>query len=400
MKRLATLFLFLAQLLVLVAQDEANSTDFITRIRDEIQVCRKDASSIRQATEDAWETHSKRMKELEKESDDLLNQLEQLKDDIDELKSENAVAARQNALALNKKRQLEALLPADSKTSRLHERATVFLAEKQSELEAILQPPSRFGITFKTPSGRVSNGEAISYGPLSLCFSYLDKGQLFFKNDGNELPEFHCQQSDYNTNITFPVDITGKHPELLTEPSGPLKHLKQGGIMMIPILLLGISCVFIMVLKIAELFLHRPSKDLQALEDAVKHTDAIGEALEDELFALAQQCIARHGRFIFWLSVSASAAPLLGLLGTVTGMIHTFRLITFFGVGDARLLADGISEALVTTEAGLCIAIPALLCHAWLNRRLRRISTELEGKIASLCDGAVVKPEQPPQEQP
>ena len=65
-------------------------------------------------------------------------------------------------------------------------------------------------------------------------------------------------------------------------------------------------------------------------------------------------------------------------------MIHTFRLITFFGVGDARLLADGISEALVTTEAGLCVAIPALLCHAWLTRLAKRHATVLETKIASL----------------
>ena len=72
------------------------------------------------------------------------------------------------------------------------------------------------------------------------------------------------------------------------------------------------------------------------------------------------------------LSVSAAAAPLLGLLGTVTGMIHTFRLITMFGTGDARLLSGGISEALVTTEAGLMVAIPALLIHAWCLRRVRR----------------------------
>ena len=85
-----------------------------------------------------------------------------------------------------------------------------------------------------------------------------------------------------------------------------------------------------------------------------------------------------------FMAALVAAAPLLGLLGTVTGMIHTFRLITFFGVGDARLLADGISEALVTTEAGLCVAIPALLCHAWLTRLARRHATALETEISSL----------------
>ena len=103
------------------------------------------------------------------------------------------------------------------------------------------------------------------------------------------------------------------------------------------------------------------------------------------LTALKSGCptelVAHELRF---MAALIAAAPLLGLLGTVTGMIHTFRLITLFGVGDARLLADGISEALVTTEAGLCVAIPALLCHAWLTRLAKHHATVLETKIASL----------------
>jgi biopolymer transport protein ExbB len=77
-------------------------------------------------------------------------------------------------------------------------------------------------------------------------------------------------------------------------------------------------------------------------------------------------------RFLSPLAVCASVAPLLGLLGTVTGMIHTFNLITVFGTGDAKLLSGGISEALITTEVGLMIAVPALLIHAYLSRRVRR----------------------------
>ena len=153
---------------------------------------------------------------------------------------------------------------------------------------------------------------------------------------------------------------------------------------MVPILLLGVVCIIVVLYKLLELLFHRPSKDFHQLEAAAKTSNANGEALENELFTIAQQCIARREHLLFWLGVSASTAPLLGLLGTVTGMIHTFRLITFFGVGDARLLADGISEALVTTEAGLCVAIPAILCHAWLTRLARRHATNLESKITSL----------------
>ena len=87
------------------------------------------------------------------------------------------------------------------------------------------------------------------------------------------------------------------------------------------------------------------------------------------------------------LAVCASAAPLLGLLGTVTGMIHTFNLVTIFGTGDARLLSGGISEALITTEYGLVIAVPALFVHAYLSRRVRGIIDTLEQTAIGFVNG-------------
>jgi biopolymer transport protein ExbB len=79
-----------------------------------------------------------------------------------------------------------------------------------------------------------------------------------------------------------------------------------------------------------------------------------------------------------FIAVTAAASPLLGLLGTVTGMIHTFELINLFGTGDPRRLASGISEALITTEFGLFVAIPALLAHALLARRAQSILARME----------------------
>ena len=78
-------------------------------------------------------------------------------------------------------------------------------------------------------------------------------------------------------------------------------------------------------------------------------------------------------RYLTPLAVCAGAAPLLGLLGTVTGMIHTFKTITIQGTGNAANLSAGISEALITTEVGLIIAIPALLLHAYLSRRVKKL---------------------------
>ena len=96
---------------------------------------------------------------------------------------------------------------------------------------------------------------------------------------------------------------------------------------------------------------------------------------------MAQSRLAQAKRGLSLLAVSASVAPLLGLLGTVTGMIRTFQQITLHGTGDPRLLAGGISEALVTTEAGLLVAIPAMLFHAWCVRRNRRLTAALEREL-------------------
>ncbi|MBU1196254.1 MAG: MotA/TolQ/ExbB proton channel family protein [Proteobacteria bacterium] len=75
-------------------------------------------------------------------------------------------------------------------------------------------------------------------------------------------------------------------------------------------------------------------------------------------------------RFVSTLGMLAAIAPLMGLLGTVTGMINTFHVITYHGAGDPRMMSGGISEALVTTMLGLSVAIPIMLSHTLLNRRV------------------------------
>jgi biopolymer transport protein ExbB len=84
--------------------------------------------------------------------------------------------------------------------------------------------------------------------------------------------------------------------------------------------------------------------------------------------------LERHLGLIAGLAV---ALPLLGLLGTVLGMITTFDVITLHGTGEPRLMAHGIRQALLTTEAGLLAALPVLLAHRFLASRARRLETEL-----------------------
>ncbi|MDK2778962.1 MAG: MotA/TolQ/ExbB proton channel family protein [Pseudomonadota bacterium] len=95
-----------------------------------------------------------------------------------------------------------------------------------------------------------------------------------------------------------------------------------------------------------------------------------------------------HGmeRYLTALGTVAAVAPLMGLLGTVFGMIQVFAEIMSQGTGQANLLAGGISEALVTTAAGLIVGIPALICHRLLQRRVDEIVVYMEQEAIKLVD--------------
>jgi biopolymer transport protein ExbB len=84
------------------------------------------------------------------------------------------------------------------------------------------------------------------------------------------------------------------------------------------------------------------------------------------------------------IGVLAAIAPLLGLLGTVTGMMTTFNVISIFGTGNARAMAGGISEALLTTQSGLMVAIPGLYMSIYLNRRAERLEDQLDETVMTL----------------
>ena len=96
--------------------------------------------------------------------------------------------------------------------------------------------------------------------------------------------------------------------------------------------------------------------------------------------------IPRIERFLSTLGMLAAIAPLLGLLGTVTGMINTFHVITFYGTGDPRMMSGGISEALVTTMLGLSVAIPIMLFHTLLSRRVETEIGKIEEKAVSFVN--------------
>ena len=115
------------------------------------------------------------------------------------------------------------------------------------------------------------------------------------------------------------------------------------------------------------------------------------EVVESRLSEAMLREMPRLERFLPVLKMLAAVSPLLGLLGTVTGMISTFQVITTFGGGDPKLMSGGISEALVTTEVGLAVAIPIVIATALLSLKAKRIMTDMKEKALALT--AVLLPQ-------
>jgi biopolymer transport protein ExbB len=120
---------------------------------------------------------------------------------------------------------------------------------------------------------------------------------------------------------------------------------------------------------------------------AVQNCDTDKEVVEEVLYEVIINTQPKLERILPFISVTAATAPLLGLLGTVTGMIKTFKLITVVGTGDAGSLASGISEAMITTKWGLIIAIPALIVHAILSRMVKGVIGSMEQTAIGFING-------------
>lgn len=115
-----------------------------------------------------------------------------------------------------------------------------------------------------------------------------------------------------------------------------------------------------------------------------RHEDR--EILESVLQEAILKELPRLERALPMLNIMAAVAPLLGLLGTVTGMIGTFEVINIYGTGDPRMMSGGISVALVTTMLGLMVAIPIMLMHAFLSRQVEHIVGDMEEKAVALTN--------------
>ncbi len=286
---------------------------------------------------------------------------------------------------------------------------------------------SVFAGTCLDVSGRELSGRFVTLGPLTY-FATADglKGGIVTPRAGSSMPGLHAASPEDAILAVFamvegersrvPMDLTGGDAMRVAQSRLSLtERLKKGGYTMIPLMGIAVIAGVLALWKMMSLsgvrscapaLVDQVVSDIQAGDVASAETAAASagsvlapilsagisyahvrrDALEEIMHERMLAVVPVLDKHLSTLAVIGGVAPLLGLLGTVTGMVHTFNLVTIFGSGDARLLSGGISEALITTMVGLTIAIPVLLVHAYLVRRVRTIVMNLEQSIVQFIN--------------
>ncbi|MEO1334291.1 MAG: MotA/TolQ/ExbB proton channel family protein, partial [Myxococcota bacterium] len=199
--------------------------------------------------------------------------------------------------------------------------------------------------------------------------------------------------------VRFAVDPSrGAILGLLIEAPSPQERIALGGTIGYIVIGLGIFALLVGIIRLIALGIANMKISSQLRSKQARGDNAIGRMLQvyesnkkipaEDLERKLDEVIVRESasfdRFLWIVKVVAVAAPLMGLLGTVTGMIRTFQAITLFGTGDPKLMAGGISEALVTTMLGLVVAIPLVLFHAVLANMSKRMLDIVEEQAAGV----------------
>ena len=202
--------------------------------------------------------------------------------------------------------------------------------------------------------------------------------------------------------VSFSVDPSGPSggallANLVQNPS-LLERIQQGGIIGYIILAIGGITLLYAIFKYVMLWLTSRAVHAQLSSTTPNQSNPLGRVLtvgkthmKDELdrleLKLAEAIMGERPaieRGISFVKIVSVVAPLAGLLGTVTGMIITFQQITLFGTGDPKIMAGGISQALVTTVLGLVVAIPTTLAHSFLQSSARSVVDVLEEQATGI----------------
>lgn len=283
----------------------------------------------------------------------------------------------------------------------------VALGESLAQLTAESARVVRFEAPVAGRSGELNRREVMRAG----AFAAFSEGQLLRQpGNGEALAVIERTPQEISEALrayqqgqreALPVDPSqGQVLKALTQRPDLWQRFQQGGYVGYVIVALGVLGLLVAVSQYAYLLLvsqrlRRQLRDATTLRDdnplgrILKRFQALGEghapeALEARLdeALLAEQPRLERGQPL--VKLLAAVAPLLGLLGTVTGMIVTFQSITVFGTGDPQLMAGGISQALVTTVLGLITAVPLLFAQTALASRSRSLVGLLEGRASAV----------------
>ena len=265
----------------------------------------------------------------------------------------------------------------------------------------------RFNTTVRTADGVETAMDVARVGLFNIV---ADGKYLQYRNGAlSELPRQPEQGRFVNSTsdlinatsgmVRFGLDPTlgGVLSTLVARPN-LVERVQQGGLVGYLIIALGIIGLLIslermVVLGIAsrkvsaQLASDSPSDDnslgrVLVIADKYKSSDT--ETLELKLSEAIFKETPALNRALLFIKIISVVAPLMGLLGTVTGMIQTFQAITLYGTGDPKLMAGGISQALVTTVLGLTVAIPMVLLHTLVSGRSKRIVQVLQEQSAGI----------------
>lgn len=278
------------------------------------------------------------------------------------------------------------------------------------------------------PDGNIRNGTLAALGPVSYFLSD-DKsvgGDIIASTPG-EIPHYVSGSAEdvaaliAGKESTLPLDPTGGNARAMDEIDGGfMDMIRKGGLWVWPIMFLALISLVFGLIKLARFSRFCEPTDawvsaiLAALrtgdrekasslatgqrhpagvvmEKLVSVSENSADLVEETLYEQLMAVQAKASSLLPVIAITAATAPLLGLLGTVSGMIATFNLITLFGSGDPKPLAGGISEALITTLFGLVVAIPALILHAFLSRRAQGIVQTTERLGLSFVNGLRAK---------
>ena len=199
--------------------------------------------------------------------------------------------------------------------------------------------------------------------------------------------------------VTFGLDVTrGGILALLVESPTIGDRINQGGIVGYCIIGLGIIGLLIAIVRFIGLSTASRKVAAQLKRDAASTDNPLGrvmaayesnrdadtETIELKLSEAALKEMPGLTKGLLLIKVISVVAPLMGLLGTVTGMIKTFQVITLYGAGDPKMMAGGISQALMTTVLGLVVAIPMVLLHTIVSGQSRKVINILQSQAAGL----------------